>query len=226
MCIRDRAKPQTVPSNYRSSILGMLIHWRDEPAVDRSFRLAVATSGVRAVSMPEDRRIVQSVEPLFYEGRLIGVLIYERPALAAEEPPPAGEREAEQASGALDWAAVSPCLDDAVLFLDEEDVYKRQHLPQRGPDLLHPLLPALPQPVDGHGLQQTVPDAHGGVQGGLRILEDDLHPPVVRPAPLPVQACDVLPLEADAPPGGLEDAGDHAGEMCIRDRWRPAGRPG
>ena len=34
-------------------------------------------------------------------------------------PPP--EREAEQASGALDWAAVSPCLDDAVLFLDEED---------------------------------------------------------------------------------------------------------
>lgn len=112
------AKPQTVPSNYRSSILGMLIHWRDEPAVDRSFRLAVPTSGVRAVSMPEDRRIVQSVEPLFYEGRLIGVLIYERPALAAEEPPPAGEREAEQASGALDWAAVSPCLDDAVLFLD------------------------------------------------------------------------------------------------------------
>ena len=102
------AKPQTVPSNYRSSILGILIHWRDEPAVDRSFRLAVPTSGVRAVSMPEDRRIVQSVEPLFYEGRLIGVLIYERPALAAEEPPPAGEREAEQASGALDWAAVSP----------------------------------------------------------------------------------------------------------------------
>ena len=39
------AKPQTVPSNYRSSILGMLIHWRDEPAVDRSFRLAVPTSG-------------------------------------------------------------------------------------------------------------------------------------------------------------------------------------
>ena len=65
------AKPQTVPSNYRSSILGMLIHWRDEPAVDRSFRLAVPTSGVRAVSMPEDRRIVQSVEPLFYEGRLM-----------------------------------------------------------------------------------------------------------------------------------------------------------
>ncbi|MFR4560381.1 MAG: histidine kinase N-terminal domain-containing protein [Flavonifractor plautii] len=113
------AKPQTVPSNYRSSILGMLIHWRDEPAVDRSFRLAVPTSG--AVSPCRRTAGSSSRWNPFYEGRLIGVLIYERPALAAEEPPPAGEREAEQASGALDWAAVSPCLDDAVLFLDEED---------------------------------------------------------------------------------------------------------
>lgn len=55
------AKPQTVPSNYRSSILGMLIHWRDERPVDRSLVWLLPTSGVRAVSMPEDRRIVQSV---------------------------------------------------------------------------------------------------------------------------------------------------------------------
>ena len=78
------AKPQTVPSNYERTILGMLIQWRDEPAVDRSFRLQVPTVGMRAVSMPEDRRIVQSVEPIFYEGRLIAVLIYEKPAMAVE----------------------------------------------------------------------------------------------------------------------------------------------
>ena len=78
------AKPQTVPSNYSSSILGMMIQWSDEPAVDRSFRLGVSTAGMRAVSMPEDRRIVQSVEPIFYEGRLIAVLIYEKPAMAVE----------------------------------------------------------------------------------------------------------------------------------------------
>ena len=52
------AKPQTVPSNYERTILGMLIQWRDEPAVDRSFRLQVPTVGMRAVSMPEDRRII------------------------------------------------------------------------------------------------------------------------------------------------------------------------
>lgn len=78
------AKPQTVPSNYKGTILGMLIQWKDEPAVDRSFRLEVPTVGVRAVSMPEDRRIVQSVEPIFYEERLIAVLIYEKPAVAVE----------------------------------------------------------------------------------------------------------------------------------------------
>ena len=114
------AKPQTVPSNYHSTILGMLIQWRDEPAVDRSFRLGVPTVGVRAVSMPEDRRIVQSVEPIFWEERLIGVLIYERPAVAVEALVSPEEQEAEESD--LDWAAVSRYVDDAVLFLDEKDL--------------------------------------------------------------------------------------------------------
>lgn len=114
------AKPQTVPSNYQSTILGMLIQWQDEPAVDRSFRLQVPTVGVRAVSMPEDRRIVQSVEPIFYEERLIAVLIYEKPAMAVEavvaqqEEHPAGEKDG------LDWAGVADCLGEAVIFLDQE----------------------------------------------------------------------------------------------------------
>lgn len=114
------AKPQTVPSNYESTILGMLIQWQDEPAVDRSFRLQVPTMGVRAVSMPEDRRIVQSVEPIFYEERLIAVLIYEKPAMAVEamvarqSPAKAGE------DADLDWAGVADCLGEAVIFLDQE----------------------------------------------------------------------------------------------------------
>lgn len=114
------AKPQTVPSNYESTILGMLIQWQDEPAVDRSFRLQVPTVGVRAVSMPEDRRIVQSVEPIFYEERLIAVLIYEKPAMAVEavvaqqEEHPAGEKDG------LDWAGVADCLGEAVIFLNQE----------------------------------------------------------------------------------------------------------
>ena len=110
------AKPQTVPSNYESTILGMLIQWQDEPAVDRSFRLQVPTVGVRAVSMPEDRRIVQSVEPIFYEERLIAVLIYEKPAMAVEAM--VARQEPARAGAELDWAGVADCLGEAVVFLD------------------------------------------------------------------------------------------------------------
>lgn len=114
------AKPQTVPSNYESTILGMLIQWQDEPAVDRSFRLQVPTMGVRAVSMPEDRRIVQSVEPIFYEERLIAVLIYEKPAMAVETMV-ARQALPEPGAGAeLDWAGIADCLGEAVIFLDQD----------------------------------------------------------------------------------------------------------
>lgn len=112
------AKPQTTPSNYKGTILGMLIQWRDEPAVDRSFRLGVATVGVRAVSMPEDKRIVQTVEPIFHKEKLIAVLIYERPALAVEDMVPPTPAEAE----GLDWSALAPYLNDAIIFLDESDL--------------------------------------------------------------------------------------------------------
>lgn len=61
------AKPQTVPSNYRSSILGILIHWRDEPAVDRSFRLRLPPPGA-AVSMPEDAGSSSRWNPSFMRG--------------------------------------------------------------------------------------------------------------------------------------------------------------
>lgn len=112
------AKPQTVPSNYERTILGMLIQWQDEPAVDRSFRLQVPTVGVRAVSMPEDRRIVQSVEPIFYEERLIAVLIYEKPAMAVETMLDQG-RDESRGQEDLNWAGVADCLGEAILFLDQ-----------------------------------------------------------------------------------------------------------
>ena len=111
------AKPQTVPSNYERAILGMLIQWRDEPAVDRSFRLGVPTVGLRAVSMPEDRRIVQSVEPIFFRERLIAVLIYEKPAPAAEDMV-VRQGFGQDETAELDWAGVSDGLDEAVIFLD------------------------------------------------------------------------------------------------------------
>lgn len=115
------AKPQTVPSNYSGTVLGMLIQWEDEPAVDRSFRLGVSTVGVRAVSMPEDRRIVQTVEPIIFKEKLIGVLIYEKPAMAVKDIVPPRE-DANQGADDLDWIGVSEHLGDSVVFLDNADI--------------------------------------------------------------------------------------------------------
>lgn len=115
------AKPQTVPSNYVGSILGMLIRWENEPAVERSFRLGVATVGVRAVSMPEDRKIVQTVEPIFFEGRLIGVLIYEKPAISVEELVEASDHQLGELGNDTDWDILSQYLEEAVLLLDDHD---------------------------------------------------------------------------------------------------------
>ena len=112
----SEAKPQTVPSNYSIVIQGSLIQWHDEPAVDRSFRLGVPTVGVRAVSMPENRRVVQTVEPLFFQEKLIAVLIYEKPSVAEVIPE---ESEPIEESRDMDWAAVAPYLEDAVLFFDD-----------------------------------------------------------------------------------------------------------
>ncbi|MGN1007996.1 MAG: sensor histidine kinase [Butyricicoccus sp.] len=117
----SEAKPQTVPSNYSTPILGMLIRWKDEPAVDRSFRLGVATIGVRAVSMPEDRKIVQTVEPICFEGRLIGVLIYEKPAADMEMLPEPPEHRIGEVEHELNWDILSQYLDDAVILFDERD---------------------------------------------------------------------------------------------------------
>lgn len=114
------AKPQKVPSNYKRSILGMLIQWNDEPAVDRSFRLGVPTAGVRAVSMPEDRRIIQTVEPIFYSGRLIAVLIYEKPAMDVEDILADAQSQPSAMPDDLDWAAAADYLGEAVIFLDGE----------------------------------------------------------------------------------------------------------
>ncbi len=76
----SEAKPQTVPSNYSIPILGMLVDLKNEPAVDRTFRFLKPTNGMLAVSMPEGRKIVQTTEGIFFNQKLIGVLIFEKKA--------------------------------------------------------------------------------------------------------------------------------------------------
>ncbi len=115
------AKPQTVPSNYSIQILGMLINWQDEPAVDRTFRFGKPTRKMRAVHMPEDRDVIQTVEPIFFNEKLIAVLIFEKRAELT-----IGEVEEDSGDALEDLfgPAVAPILEnlkEAVVVIGNND---------------------------------------------------------------------------------------------------------
>lgn len=72
------AKPSTVPSAYKEHLLGMLIKWENEPALDRTFHLKLPTTGVKALHVPDNRNVVQSAFPIIFKEKVIAVLIYEK----------------------------------------------------------------------------------------------------------------------------------------------------
>lgn len=72
------AKPRVVPSAYKEQLLGMLIKWKNEPALDRTFHLKLPTTGVKALQVPDNRNVVQSAFPIIFKEKVIAVLIYEK----------------------------------------------------------------------------------------------------------------------------------------------------
>lgn len=71
------AKPAGVPSSYKNSVVGMLAKQENEPAVSRTMRLGVPTKHMKALTQ-ESTHVIQSVEPIRNEDRIIGVLIREQ----------------------------------------------------------------------------------------------------------------------------------------------------
>lgn len=71
------AKPEEGISSYKNSVVGMFAKEEDEPAVARTFKLGIATKYMKARTQ-EDNYTIQSVEPIKYNSRVIGVLIRER----------------------------------------------------------------------------------------------------------------------------------------------------
>lgn len=76
--IVGEAKPTNVESIYHKPLLGMVIKTYNEPAVERGFQLGVPTTGVIAIEVPSVNKIIQSVFPIVFEGKVIAVLIYEK----------------------------------------------------------------------------------------------------------------------------------------------------
>ncbi len=73
------AKPQSAPSSYKKTVVGLLAKAENEPAVIRSFKLGVATKQMKAMTQ-ERINVIQAVEPIRHGKRIIGVLIREKRA--------------------------------------------------------------------------------------------------------------------------------------------------
>ncbi len=73
------AKPQNVPSSYKKTVVGLFAKAENEPAVIRTFKLGVSTKQMKALTQ-ERITVVQSVEPIKHDKRIIGVLIREKRA--------------------------------------------------------------------------------------------------------------------------------------------------
>lgn len=71
------AKPLGSFSSYENSVLGMPAQEDNEPAVARTFRLGIPTKHMKAMTQ-EGRCVIQSVEPIFNDSKVIGVLIREQ----------------------------------------------------------------------------------------------------------------------------------------------------
>ncbi|MFV0518286.1 MAG: sensor histidine kinase [Aminipila sp.] len=78
MVIVAESKPTTIKSAYEESLLGMLIKWENEPALDRTFHLKLPTIGVKALLVPNNVNVVQSAYPIIFKDKVIAVLIYEK----------------------------------------------------------------------------------------------------------------------------------------------------
>ena len=124
------AKPQSVPSSYKKTVVGLLAKPENEPAVARTFRLGVATKQMKAVTQ-ERTHVIQTVEPIKNGERVIGVLIREKRA----------DDNQSSASGRLHFsvqsyeriaAAIShmtdennwltECIDEALILVDRAGI--------------------------------------------------------------------------------------------------------
>jgi two-component system, sensor histidine kinase PdtaS len=73
----SQAKPDSVTSSYKGSVVGLYAEKENEPSVFRSFSLGVGTKHVKAVTQ-ENVSVIQTVEPIKNKGKVIGVLIIEK----------------------------------------------------------------------------------------------------------------------------------------------------
>lgn len=115
------ANPENVPSAYAKSVVGMLARKEDEPAVERTIRLGIGTKYVKAVTQ-ERTEVMQNVEPIFNDNRIIGVLITEKRAVeeaeSIENEKPRQVNVFDNLIHEYDW--LMQYIDEALIMVDDK----------------------------------------------------------------------------------------------------------
>lgn len=176
------AKPSGVPSSYQKSVVGLLAKAENEPAVARTSRLGVSTKQMKAVTQ-EDRRTIQSVEPIRNGEHIIGVLIQERhidEKFFKNQRIRSAQRSYEAISGAFtrvmpenNW--LTECIDEALLIVDDAGIITfRNTLAKELYQKLGYIDDVLGQPYDNVFLVNTDPAGEGSrmeVEVGRYVLD-------------------------------------------------------
>ena len=124
----SEAKPESVPSSYKKTVVGLLAKPENEPAVARSLRLGEATKQMKAVTQ-ENTHVIQTVEPIKNGPRVIGVLIREKRVdedRAETERLHFSEESYAKMAGMLarivDNSWLTECIDEALVLVDQNGV--------------------------------------------------------------------------------------------------------
>lgn len=130
------AKPERGISLYKKTVVGLLAKPENEPAVARSLSLGVATKQMKALSQ-EEVDVIQTVEPIKSENRVIGVLICEKQVGDSNS---SLSRIQFSENGYLTIANflshvnserswLAECIDEALLIVDDKGIitYRNEH---------------------------------------------------------------------------------------------------
>lgn len=113
------AKPEDAPSAYKSSVVGMYAKAENEPAVMRTLKMGISTKHMKARTQ-EGNFTIQSVEPIKFNEKVIGVLIREK-RMNEEDEEKQAYKSVPVALGRIlsadNWLAES--IDEGLLLIDE-----------------------------------------------------------------------------------------------------------
>lgn len=120
------ARPIDSPSSYEKTVVGLVASKEKEPAVYRTFQLAVPTKFMKAVTQ-ENAHVVQTVEPIYSINGVVGVFIIEQKMEQITTPNNStygakSEEEYDQLLRRTDGSnKVADTIEEGLLFIDNND---------------------------------------------------------------------------------------------------------